>query len=114
VEVLAGARRDPELGPLLVVGVGGTAAEAVGEVAIRTLPCADEDLREMIDSTRLRILLAGTRGAGPARVEDLVRTLSALSRTVLVLPEVTDVEVNPLRCGEEGCVALDARVLLAG
>jgi acetyltransferase len=113
VEVLAGARRDPELGALLVAGVGGVAAETVAAVAIRTLPCAPDDYREMLEETSLGRLLAGTRGAPPADLAALVATLDALAGLILALPEVTDVEVNPLRCGPDGCVALDARVLVA-
>ena len=112
VEVLAGARRDPDLGAVLLVGVGGVAAETVGEVAIRTLPCAPEDYREMLEETRLGRLLAGTRGAAPVDQDALVATLGALARLILALAEVTDVEVNPLRCGPDGSVALDARVLV--
>jgi acetate---CoA ligase (ADP-forming) len=110
-EVLAGARRHQDFGPLLVVGAGGVAAETIGEVAIRTLPCATDEIVEMLDETRLSRLLAG-RGAPPADREALVAALAALSRLILTLPQVSDVEVNPLRCDADGCVALDARVLV--
>ena len=112
VLVLAGARRDPDFGPLLVVGVGGVAADAIGEVAIRTLPCPSEEWREMLQEEHLRRFLGGTRGAAPVDERALLAALGAIARLILALPQVTDVEVNPLRCDGGGCVALDARVLV--
>jgi acetyltransferase len=113
IEVLIGARRDPELGPLLVVGAGGVLAEALGDVAIRTLPCPPGELRSMLEETRLPALLAGMRGAPAADVAALLAALAGLARLIAALPEVADVEVNPLRCAADGCLALDARVLVA-
>ena len=112
VLVLAGARRDPDFGALLVVGVGGVDAEATSEVGICTLPCPAEEWRDLLEEKHLGRLLRGTRGAAPADRQAVLTTLAALARLILALPQVTDVEVNPLRCGAEGSVALDARVLV--
>ena len=66
VEVLVGARRDPELGPLLVVGVGGVAAETLAEVAIRTLPCAPEDIGDAGEGALGRLLAHARGTAAPS------------------------------------------------
>jgi acetyltransferase len=113
VEALVGARRDPEFGPLLVAGVGGVLAEAAGDVAIRVAPCAEQELRAMLAETRLWALLSGTRRARAVDPRPVCAVLAALARLIASLPAVSDVEVNPLRCAADGCVALDARVLVA-
>jgi succinyl-CoA synthetase beta subunit len=112
-EVLIGARRDPELGPLLVAGVGGVQAEIQTEVAIRVLPCAPEETEAMLHEGALGRLLAHVRGTAAPDRRKVVEALSSLARLILSVPEVTEVEVNPLRCAPDGCLALDARVLLS-
>jgi succinyl-CoA synthetase beta subunit len=113
VEALVGARRDPELGPLLVAGVGGVRAEAEAQVAIRVLPCAPEETTAMLAEGGLARLLAHTRGRAAPDLRSVAASLGAVARLILSVPEVTEVEVNPLRCAHDGCVALDARVLVA-
>lgn len=113
VETLIGARRDPVFGPVLMFGAGGTWTETARDVALRTLPCADAEVEEMVAQTRVATRLAGWRGAPAADIESLVAALATLARLILSLPEVEDVEVNPLRCAVDGVLALDARVLVA-
>ena len=60
--MLVGARRDPHLGPLLLFGAGGVLAELIRDVAVRTLPCAPEEVDEMVEATRAAALLRGVRG----------------------------------------------------
>ncbi|HET7291443.1 MAG TPA: acetate--CoA ligase family protein [Vicinamibacteria bacterium] len=113
VEVIVGARRDPQLGPLLLFGAGGVLAELIREVAVRTLPAAREELAEMVEATRAGALLGGARGRAAADAGAVVAALLALGRLLLARPELSDVEVNPLRCAADGAVALDARVLVS-
>ena len=112
VETIVGARRDPELGAILLFGAGGVLAEVARDRSLRTLPCADAELDEMVSETRVARLLEGARGAPAADRTALLDALRAVARLILAVPEVADVEVNPLRCAPEGVVALDARVLL--
>ena len=113
VEAITGARRDREYGPILLFGAGGILAELVRDVAIRTLPCPRVEIDEMVQQTRVSRLLEGVRGAPPVDTALVVDALEAVARLMLALPEVTDVEVNPLRCSREHVTALDARVLLS-
>lgn len=112
VEVIAGARRDPRLGAVILFGAGGRLAEFARDIALRTIPCPEAEIEEMIGETRVSRLLSGTRGAPPADRGAIFETLLALERALLTLSEVADVEINPLRCAADGAVALDARVLL--
>ncbi len=113
VEAIVGARRDPEVGPILLLGAGGVLAEMVRDVAIRTLPCPEAEIEEMVPQTRLSRLLAGVRGAPAVDIKAVSGALQALARLILSIPEISDVEVNPLHCAADGVVALDARVLVA-
>ena len=112
VEAIAGARRDPDFGPILVFGAGGILAESLGDAAIRTLPCPDAELAAMVEQTRLSALLAGVRGGPRTDPASITAVLRSIARLILALPEITDVEINPLRCGPDGVVALDARILV--
>ena len=66
----------------------------------------------MAGETRIGALLAGVRGAPGTEPAAVAAVLRAIARLILALPEITDVEINPLRCGPDGVVALDARVLV--
>ncbi|PYS94978.1 MAG: hypothetical protein DMF50_10695 [Acidobacteria bacterium] len=112
VETITGARRDPQFGPLLLFGAGGILAELAADRALRTLPCPPEEIEEMVADTRVSRLLAGARGGAGVEAGAITAVLAALGRLLLALPEVSDVEVNPLRCAADGVVALDARVLV--
>ena len=112
VEALAGARRDAQFGPILLFGAGGVLAEVVRDSALRTLPCSEAERAAMLEATRLGQALTRPRGGAPIPVAPVLATLAALARLICSVPEVEDVELNPLRCGPEGAVALDARVLV--
>jgi acetyltransferase len=112
VEAITGARRDREYGPILLFGAGGILAELVRDVAIRMLPCPRAEIEEMVAQTRVGRLLAGVRGAPPVDTALVVQALEAVGRLLMSVPQVTDVEVNPLRCSAERVAALDARILV--
>jgi acetyltransferase len=111
IEVILGARRDPQYGPIALFGAGGTLTEIARDRSIRSLPCPGVELEEMIAQTRAGRLLDGVRKEAPADRRAVVRALTGVTRLLLSVPEVQDVEVNPLRCTAEGVVALDTRVL---
>jgi acetyltransferase len=113
VELIVGARRDAALGPIALVGAGGVLTEIAGDVAIRTLPCGAEELEEMVSQTIAGRWLGGRGGRARWQRGPVVEILESLARLITALPEVSEVEVNPLRCDESGVVALDARVLVA-
>jgi acetyltransferase len=112
LEAIVGARRDPVFGPLVLFGAGGVLAEVARDSAVRTLPCADRELEAMLASTRLGQAFAQPRGEGSIAVGPVVRNVKALGALIVSLPEVEDVEINPLLCGSDGAIALDARVLV--
>lgn len=113
-EVLIGARRDPGLGPVLTLGAGGVAVELLHDVVHRVLPVGPGDVPAMARALRTSDLLLGHRGSPPADLSALEAAAAGVARCLEALPEITDVEVNPLFLYRDGARAVDVRVLLEG
>ena len=111
-ELIIGAGVDRTFGPVLMVGEGGTAVEVVGDRAIALPPLNRVLAREAIARTRVSRLLAGWRDRPAARLDAVADGLVALSRMQADLPELAELDVNPLWADEHGVLALDARVRL--
>lgn len=111
-EVILGMSADPKFGPLLAFGLGGIHAEILKDVAFRLAPLTDADARRMVRSIRAWPLLEGARGAPPADVAALEDALLRLSQLAMDLPEVAEIEMNPVfaRARGQGIRAVDARV----
>lgn len=113
VELIVGAVRDPSWGPCVVIGLGGVLAEAVADSAVRLAPLSDEDVSEMLESLRGKKLLDGFRHLPRCDRAAIRKVAMALGRLLLAHPEISEVEINPLRVNSEGALALDALVVLA-
>jgi acyl-CoA synthetase (NDP forming) len=116
VEALVGVIADPTFGPLVVCGSGGVLVELLRDAAYRLPPVTDVDAAEMIDPLRLATLLAGYRGrpAGDrAALADVVCRVSAL---VEIVPEIRELDLNPVMVRAPGCgaVVVDARLRIGG
>jgi acyl-CoA synthetase (NDP forming) len=115
VEVLAGVRHDADFGLVLAFGLGGTLVELFRDVVLRPLPLREGEAEAMIAETQLAAkLLAGLRGAPPADVPALARTLYALSDfAVANARDIAEIDVNPIKVlpHGQGCLALDAVIL---
>ena len=110
VEMLVGAVADPTFGPVVAVAAGGVATELLGDTAVRLGPLTDRDAAECVRELGLFPLLEGYRGAPPADVAALERTLLAVSALAEAHHEVGEIECNPLVISPHGAVAVDARV----
>ncbi len=109
VELLAGVVQDRVFGPLVAFGPGGVLAELIGEAQFRIAPLTDVDAEELVHAGKAGRLVAGFRRA-PADAAALVDLLHRLSRLGEDLPEVAELDLNPVLALERGCVAVDARV----
>jgi acyl-CoA synthetase (NDP forming) len=112
-ELLAGAVQDPVFGPLVAFGPGGVLAELIGEAQFRLAPLTDLDAEELVRGGKAGRLVAGFRGAPPADEAALVDLLLRLSLLADDLPEVVELDLNPVLALPAGCVAVDARVRVA-
>jgi hypothetical protein len=111
VEIILGARRDPQFGPLVLVGTGGVQAELWRDVALDLAPVSAERAEQLLRSLRGFPLLDGFRGAPRADVAALAQAVAAFSRFVAAAGErVQEAEVNPVIAGPWGCLAVDGLV----
>lgn len=112
-ELFAGLATDPTFGPVILFGAGGTAIEVIDDKAIALPPVSPEDAQAMIARTRIFRLLKGYRNVPAADVNAVAKVLQALSAIAETLPEIGEIDINPLLVDEDGVVALDARVVLS-
>src|SRR5262249_42076188 len=112
-ELLAGAVQDPVFGPLVAFGPGGVLAELIGEAQFRLAPLTDIDAAELVRSGKAGCLVAGFRGTPPADESAVVDLLLRLSLLADDLPEVAELDLNPVLALPDRCLAVDARVRLA-
>ncbi|MGZ4332797.1 MAG: bifunctional acetate--CoA ligase family protein/GNAT family N-acetyltransferase [Gaiellaceae bacterium] len=112
-ELLAGAVEDPVFGPLVAFGPGGVFAELIGEAQFRLAPLTDRDAEELVRSGKAGRLVAGFRGMPPADEAALVDLLLRLSLLAEDLPEVVELDLNPVLALPDRCFAVDARVRVA-
>jgi len=109
-ELLAGVVQDPTFGPLVAFGPGGVLAELIGEAGFRIAPLTDFDAEELLHQEKTGLLVAGYRGAPAADETALADLIHRLSRLGEDLPEVAELDLNPVIAGQDGCVVVDARV----
>jgi acyl-CoA synthetase (NDP forming) len=114
IEAIIGVTHDRTFGPLMMFGLGGTYVELLKDVAFRIHPLTDVDAREMVRSIRGFPLLQGWRGSPAGDVEAVEETLLRVSCLVEDLPEIQEMDLNPVKvlAPGAGCVAVDVRVLL--
>jgi acetyl coenzyme A synthetase (ADP forming)-like protein len=113
VELLVGAVQDAVFGPLVAVGPGGTLAELIGSAAFRLAPLTDADADQLVQSGKVGRLLGGFRGAAPADRPAVTDLVLRVGRLVDDVPEIAELDLNPVIAGVEGCVAVDARIRVA-
>lgn len=114
-EVILGGKRDQSFGPIVLFGLGGIFVEALKDIAWRVAPLSYEETRKMIGSIRGARVLQGIRGEKPCDIETVVDLLVRLSHMLVDLPQIQEIDINPVLVfpEREGAQAVDARVLLA-
>lgn len=109
-ELIVGISPDPDFGPTILFGAGGTAVEAVDDTSTGLAPLDEVLAGDLIDRTRVSRLLAGYRDRLPADRSAIVRALRGLSQLAVDFPAILAVDVNPLLADHDGTIALDARI----
>ncbi len=112
VEVALGIVRDPQFGPLVLVAAGGLLVELLHDRRLALPPLEETRARSMIDRLKIRPLLEGVRGSSAADVDQLARAVVGLSWLAHDLGDlVAGLDANPVICGPNGCLAVDALVI---
>jgi acetyl coenzyme A synthetase (ADP forming)-like protein len=113
VETLVGVLEDSSFGPLVLFGLGGTATEVVADRALSLVPIYRPEAVELISSLRSSVLLTGYRGSPSADIGALADLICRVARLAEDLPEVVEMDLNPVVAGPEGCLALDCKIRVA-
>jgi acyl-CoA synthetase (NDP forming)/GNAT superfamily N-acetyltransferase len=110
VETIVGVVQEPVFGPVVVFGLGGVATDVLGDHAARLAPLTDADADDLIHSIRAAPSLLGRRGRPAADVGAVRDTLLRVSRLADDLPQVAELDLNPVIARPDGVVAVDARI----
>jgi acyl-CoA synthetase (NDP forming) len=113
VETLVGLIHDPSFGPLVMFGSGGTSVELFDDRTLRVLPITDVDASELVRDLRSSPLLFGYRGAPAVDVTALENLLVRVGRLAEDIPEIAEMDLNPVIVSPTGVVTVDAKVRLA-
>jgi acyl-CoA synthetase (NDP forming) len=113
IELMVGAKRDPGWGTVLLLGLGGIWVEVLGDVKLLPVGADEKQIVEALHNLRTAKLLAGFRGAPPADIAAVAQVVMAIGRLMQTVPELTEIDVNPLmvHAKGQGATALDALIV---
>ena len=112
-ELIIGAKIDYQFGPVVLLGIGGTAVEVYQDTTIRMAPLSTADAQFMVNCLQGSQLLKGYRGAEPVDVAELAELMTHFSRLVMDLEDrIESIDLNPVKCTGDQCIVADARIML--
>lgn len=111
LEAIVGARNDESWGPVVLLGLGGIAAEAFGDVAMALAPLDREDALALIGGLRASALFDGFRGTPSCDREALADLIATVGELVRCTPAIREIDLNPVRVYPDGVIALDALIV---
>jgi acetate---CoA ligase (ADP-forming) len=114
IELIVGLRRDPQFGPVVLVGLGGILAEVLDDIAVRLAPITPRVAMSMLDDLRGARILDGVRGRPAADRAAIAAMLVSLGRLGASRSDLLEVDCNPVIATPEGVIAVDALVVLEG
>jgi len=110
-EVIIGAKRDPQFGPVIMFGLGGVFVEVMKDVSFRLVPVEPEDVKEMIAEIKGYPVLKGVRGKPPVNFKALERCMLGVSRLMHNRKDIQEMDLNPVMINEKQAIAVDVRIL---
>lgn len=113
IDVIVGAFRDPQFGPVLMFGLGGIMVEVVRDVSFRIAPISEADAMGMIDEIRGSRVLDVFRGKGKRDKESLADLIMKVARIMMENPSIEEIDLNPVASFEKGYKVLDARIVMS-
>ncbi len=112
-ELVLGALRDRSFGPVVMIGMGGIYVEALKMVGFRLSPITLEEAKKLIHETLPPALIKGVRGRGPMNVDSLAGILVSMGKLLEEQPQIEEVDFNPVFPYTDGCIAVDARIIIS-
>lgn len=112
VEVIVGIKKDPNFGQVFLFGAGGTLAELLGDRNLHLLPISLEQVKNLVEKSKIFPLLSGFRGEAPLALDKLYEVILRLGKLAANCPEISEVEINPLIITLNDAFAVDCKVIL--
>ena len=112
LELIVGGKRDPQFGPVVLVGHGGIMVEVLARMSLRTAPLAEAEIEEMLEELPGSEILKGVRGLPPIDRRSLKETIARVAWLMVNFPEINSIDINPVLVSHSGARALDARIFL--
>jgi acetyltransferase len=109
LEMIVGARKDPDFGALIMVGAGGKYVEILNDISSRLAPVSEQEALEMIESLKIYKILSGVRGEKPRDIKALSTIVVRLSN-VIAACDISEIDLNPVMVFDQGAVAVDLRI----
>jgi acyl-CoA synthetase (NDP forming) len=111
-EIIVGGTRDPQFGPVIMLGLGGIFVEVLKDVSFRLVPIEAIDAYEMIQELRGKKILESFRGMPKVNTEHIVEILLAVSKLMAEQEEIGELDINPIMVYPDGVKAVDTRIIL--
>lgn len=111
-EVIVGAIKDPQFGPVVMFGLGGIFVEVLKDVAFRVVPFTADEASDMISEIRAYPILKGYRNTPPADTKAITDILLATSRLITDYPAIKEIDLNPILVYQKGAKVVDARMII--
>lgn len=111
-EFIVGAIRDPNFGPLVMVGLGGIYTELFRDTCFRIAPVSEEEAYDMLSSLKSWKLLLGMRGKGQLAIDDLAQAICKIGQLMHDCDDITEIDLNPVLVGEKSIIIADAKVVI--
>lgn len=112
IELIVGVVEDPEIGPVIMCGIGGVLVEEIDDVAFRALPLTEYDASALIDEIEAQALLDGPRDLPAVDRDALAKLLLDVSDLITENPNIAELDLNPVIATEDGLSIVDATVEL--
>jgi acyl-CoA synthetase (NDP forming) len=111
-EVIVGAIKDPQFGPVVMFGLGGIFVEVLKDVAFRVVPFTEDEASDMIGEIKAYPILKGYRNMPPVDTKAITEILLSTSRLMTDYPEIKEIDLNPILVYQKGAKAVDARIII--
>ncbi|MDT4982363.1 MAG: hypothetical protein QOG07_4242 [Pseudonocardiales bacterium] len=110
LEVIIGGIRDPQFGPVVLVGLGGVFVEAIDDVAVGLAPLRHDQARRLLADLRGHHVFDGAPGSEPADLDALSALICAVGDVLVAVPEIAELDLNPVLVNGSACTAVDWRI----
>ena len=111
-EIIVGATKDPQFGPIIMFGLGGIFVEILKDTSFRLPHINKKEAINMVKEIKGYPILKGARGAQPADIDSVADIIERASRMAMDLPEIMELDMNPIFVYEKGAIVVDARILI--